>query len=87
MDKITEGDLVIVSWDDAIEENAWVLISSIQKAACPRCKSAGWFLSQDDNCIRILTSITNDKDASYILIPIKMINNIEKIREDELDLD
>ena len=89
--QIEQGDLVVVYWFDTIEEPAWTKIPLIQVQRDVLCKSVGWFLSQDTDCIRLLTSITgkdiDSADAGYILISQKAIKNIEKIRDDEIEVE
>lgn len=83
---ITMGDLVVVRWRDAVAESAWTDINVIRKESTPLVKSVGWFISQDKDCVRILSSISGD-EAGYELIPTVLVSDIEKVREDELDVE
>jgi hypothetical protein len=88
---IEQGDLVVIHWWDTLENSSWTEIPLIQARRDALCKSVGWFLNQDENCVRILTSI-NGKDiesaeAGYIIIPQKVVKTIEKVRDDELEVE
>jgi len=88
---IEQGDLVVIHWWDTLENSSWTEIPLIQARRDALCKSVGWFLNQDENCVRILTSI-NGKDiesaeAGYIIIPQKVVKIIEKVRDDELEVE
>lgn len=80
---ITKGDLVVVYWYDTVEEDQWTLIDLIELAVPPLAKSVGWFLSEDEQCIRVCQSVV-DSEAGYTVIPKGMIKQIEKVRDDEL---
>jgi len=86
-DLITKGDLVICYWYDTIDNPAWTKISLIEIDTPPLAKSVGWFLSEDEDCVRILTSVARDDEASSIIFPKGMIKKIEKVQEDELDVE
>ena len=81
---LTPGDLVVVKWQDTEDSVEWESIQLIETLKPPIAKHVGWFLSQDEDCIRILPAICGD-EASRSVIPKKSIISIEKIRDDELD--
>lgn len=89
MKAISRGDLVVVYWLDITEDSTWQPIAEIEKEQSPLCKSVGWFLSENDLCVKILNCISGTDDtkieASSSVIPKAVIRNIELIREDELD--
>ncbi len=88
---IEQGDLVVIYWWDTVEESAWTEIPLIQARRDVLCKSVGWFLNQDEDCVRILTSISGkdigSAEAGYILISQKAIKSMEKVRDDELEVE
>lgn len=89
MDKqIERGDLVIVFWWDIEEDSTWKSVELVEIEQPPLCKSVGWFINEDESCVRLAfsTSGTEDTkiDVGRVLIPRAVIKNIEKIREDEL---
>jgi hypothetical protein len=83
------GDLVAVYWWDIEEDSTWKPVALIELAQPPLCKNVGWYLSEDEKCVRILHSISGTEDgkieAGSTVIPKTVIRNIEIIREDELD--
>ena len=83
------GDLVVVYWYDITEDPTWQPIAEIEKEQSPLCKSVGWFLSENEKCVKILNCISGTDDtkieASSSVIPKAAIRDIELIREDELD--
>jgi len=89
--EVTEGNLVVVYWLDTIEVSSWTPVRVIEKATPALAKSVGWFYNEDDQCIRLLTSIIgtqdNDMEAGYTVIPKATIKRIEPVREDELDVE
>ena len=88
---MTTGDLIVVYWFDVVQDASWVPILVIEKERFVLCKSVGWYLNQNEDCIRILTSINGTSDSNIeggsIIIPQKTISRIEVIREDELDVE
>lgn len=89
MKEVTRGDLIVIYWWDISEDPTWQPIAVIEKEQSPLCKSVGWFLSENDLCIKILNCVSGTDDtkieASSSVIPKAVIRNIELIREDELD--
>ncbi|UCF13023.1 MAG: hypothetical protein JSW06_01890 [Thermoplasmatales archaeon] len=88
MDKIERGDLVVIYWWDIEDDSTWKPIEVAEIEQLPLCKTVGWFLNQDDNCVRLAFSVNGTEDTKLevgrTLIPKAVIKNIEKVREDEL---
>lgn len=84
--QITEGDLVVVYWHDTEDSCSWREIDEIRRMKPPLAKSAGWFLSEDESCVRILSAIVGE-EAGRSVIPKCSIKRIEKVRDDELDVE
>jgi len=82
---MTKGDLIVVYWTDTEDDSGWTSIRDIAAIKPPVAKHVGWFLSEDDDCVRILPGVIGN-EAGYSIIPKCSIKNIEKIREDELDV-
>lgn len=82
-ENITQGDLIVIHWYDALAEASWTEIALIEIKKPPLAKSVGLFLNENEDCVRILSSVCG-KEASYEIIPKGMIKNIEKVREDEI---
>jgi len=86
---IEQGDLTVVFWFDTVQDASWEPISVVEKEKPVLVKSVGWFLNQDEDCVRILTSISAvlsaKPEVGSIIIPQKTIKHIEKVREDELE--
>lgn len=81
---MTKGDLIVVHWIDTEDDSGWNNIQLIENQKPPVAKHVGWFLNEDEDCIRLLPAIV-DSDAGYTIIPKCSIKTIQKIREDELD--
>lgn len=80
-----QGTLIVVYWHDAIQVENWTPIQLIETIKPPLAKSVGWFLSQNDDCVVILTSVVGD-EAGYQIIPAGMVEKIEVIRDDEIEV-
>ena len=52
---------------------------------CRKTKSIGYFIGEDDDCIRIAYSVAEDDEVSYEVIPKGMVRNIRKIEDCELN--
>ena len=87
--QITEGDIVEVRFLDIYEDSDWTSIDTIRTKRAPSGKLQGHYLNQDNETLRILKMLilTSFKtiEASYILIPIKIITSIRLIEEAEID--
>ena len=85
---LTQGDLVVVYWLDTEDCSGWENVKLIGAYRPPPAKHVGWFLDEDEECIRILPAIVgadeDNLDAGRSVIPRCSIKHIEKIRDDEL---
>ncbi len=79
------GTLVVIYWWDALDESSWTPIALIEIQKPPLVKSVGWFLSEDDDCVRLLDSVVGN-EAGYSIIPKGTIKQIETVRDDELEV-
>jgi len=87
-DSYTEGDIVEVRFSDVRQSSEWVRIELIPVISPTPAKTVGWFLGEDDKCIRILTMICRDEEgteASPAVIPKGLIDSINLIQESEID--
>lgn len=88
---MTTGDLIVIYWYDTVQDASWEPVPVIEKEKPVLVKSVGWLLSKNEDCIRILTSVSGTSDskmeAGSIIIPQKTVLRIEEIREDELDVE
>ncbi len=80
-----QGTLVVVYWRDAVQVEAWTPIQFIETVKPPLAKSVGWLLSQDNECVRLLTSVV-DEEAGYQIIPNGIVERIEVVRDDEIEV-
>lgn len=89
MEKVERGDLVVVFWFDIEDDPTWKPVELVENEKLPLCKSVGWFINEDDNCVRLAFSASGTEDTKIdvgrTLIPKAVIRNIEKVREDELE--
>ena len=89
--EMTKGNLVVIYWLDTIEVSSWTQMHSIRAAKPALAKSVGWLFSEDDECVKLLTSVIgtqdSDMEAGYTVIPKATIKRIEPVREDELDVE
>ena len=89
---ITEGDVVVVTWVDTEDDCSWNKIKEIRTYRPPLAKHIGWFLNEDDLCVRILTGVVgtdgkvDNLQAGYSMIPKQSIVAVEKVRDDELEV-
>ena len=86
--KIERGDLCVIFWIDIEDDASWTPVEIAEKEQLPLCKSVGWYLNEDDSCVRLAFSVSGTEetkiDVGRTLIPKTVIRNIEKVREDEL---
>ena len=86
--KIERGDLVVIFWSDIEDDPAWKPVELVEIEQLPLCKSVGWFVNEDDSCVRLAFSVNGTEDTRVevgrTLIPKAVIRNIEKVRDDEL---
>lgn len=89
-DILTKGDLIVVYWEDAIEDISWTSLKTVESQKVPLCKNVGWFINEDKDCVRLSNSIMCDEkelDVGYSIFPKGIIINIEKIQDDELEVE
>jgi len=87
---LERGNLYIFTWLDAVSDSSWKKIELAEVESPVLAKTVGWFLNEDDKCIRTVSSVTDDKvnkEVSMDIIPKGMIVNIELVRKDKLDFD
>lgn len=81
---ITRGDMVEIRWADAIDESDWVNIDVAEIDKPRKTKSIGYFINEDDECVRIAYSVAEDGDISYEVLPKGMVKDIRKIEDGEM---
>jgi len=80
-----EGDILEIRWYDIVEENSWTKLSKAKEDKPLECKSIGWLISEDGDCIRIAYHASIDGDVSYTIFPKKSIISISKVESAEID--
>lgn len=79
-DKIKEGTLLIIAWDDVVSDSGWVKDSNAQDYPPAYCKDVGWFVNDDKLNIRITTSVNNCGDKNISVIPKGCVRDVQKIK-------
>ena len=76
--------LVIVDWLDANTESGWQTIKDI-KHEPTLIRTVGWLLSQDDKCLVMFSSYTEDGDAGEVTtIPAPWVQKVKPLRGNTL---
>ena len=79
-DKIKEGTLLIISWDDIVNNNSWMDDEAAQNIQPTFCKDIGWFVNDDELNIRITNSVNSDGEKSVTVIPKGIIRDVRIIK-------
>jgi len=79
-DKIKEGTLLVVSWDDILARNVWLSDKDAQETQPAHCKSVGWFVNDDKNNIRLTSTVAEDGDKDVVVIPKGCIRKVQVIK-------
>ncbi len=72
-------DKVIVSWVDTVYQPGWHSIDDIHSEP-DMCSTIGFFLSDDDECIKICSTITHDKVADITQINKSSVIKVSKCK-------
>jgi len=86
--KYSEGDIVEVRFSDVRQSSEWIRIELIPMMTPTPAKTIGYFLGEDEKCIRIVTMVCKDEEgaeASPVVIPKGLIDSINLIQESEID--
>ena len=83
--KYSKGDLIVVFWYDTVNENSWTALVLAEREEPPLAKTVGWFINEDEKCIRLAGSVVGD-EVGYEVIPRGMVRDIELVRQDELEV-
>ena len=78
-DKIKEGTLLLISWEDIVEKAGWQTDDEAQSALPCKIKTVGWFVNNCDGCVRISSSIAEDGDKTIFVIPQGCVTDVKKI--------
>lgn len=78
-DKIKEGTLLIIDWEDIVEKSGWLGDEEAQNYPPALCKTVGWFVNDDDSNIRLTSTVANDGDKNITVIPKGVIRQVKKI--------
>jgi len=71
--------LLEIDWIDISDNNSWLTPYQAMHLMPCKCKSAGYFLNQDENVIRISPTIQIEtKDRGSLVIPWGCITGIKK---------
>jgi len=79
-DKIKEGTLLIITWDDIVADASWLSDDVAQEYPTTVCKDVGWFVNDDKLNIRITSSVAADGDKNIRVIPKGVIRHIKQIK-------
>ena len=79
--KLKLNQLIEVEWNDIITHSAWIPQDEAEKKPTCKCKSAGYFLNQNDKIIRLSCTIQlGDKpERDLTVIPKGCITKISRL--------
>ncbi len=80
------GDLIIITWLDAVENPAWQSVDKAATEPLAKCVSVGWFLNKDKKAIRISATVCFDSSRNVNVIPVKWVEKIIKISTKRIKL-
>ena len=78
-DKVKEGTLFIITWDDIVEKSEWLSDDNAKEIQPAVCKTVGWFVNNDKDNIRLTSTVAEDGDKSICVIPKGVIRDVKKI--------
>ena len=71
------NSVLVVDWIDIVSESSWLSPHDARNLNPCRCKTVGFFLSQDEDCIRLSQSIQlDDTERDVTTIPWGCIKKI-----------
>ncbi|MFX1452926.1 MAG: hypothetical protein ACFFCM_18970 [Promethearchaeota archaeon] len=83
--------MVVVTWFDIEDDSHWKPIELVEIEQAPVCKTVGWFINADNDCVRLAYSASGTEETRIevgrTLIPKAVVKNIEKVRDDELGVE
>lgn len=79
-DKIKEGTLLLISWDDILMVSGWLSDKAAQETQPAHCKTIGWMVNESKNEIRLTGTVSEDGDKDVVVIPKGCIRKIQKIK-------
>lgn len=77
--KIKEGTLLLITWDDIVANPSWLDDNKAQNYPPVQCKDVGWFVNDDKLNIRITNSVNSDGEKAITVIPKGCIRKVKKI--------
>jgi len=82
--KLKKDDIVEIQWLDIIASSAWHKEEQASRFNPADCKSLGYFLNEDKNCVRISSTVgmerSNGRERDIIVIPKGCIVKIRKLK-------
>lgn len=78
--KLESGTLLLLTWDDILEDSSWSNDEKFQNIQPAMCKSVGWFINDDKLNIRIAHAVACDGDKSGTVIPKGVIRDVKVIK-------
>lgn len=78
--KIKEGTLLLVTWDDIVANCSWLSDDKAQSYSPTQCKDIGWLINDDELNIRITNSVNSDGEKSITVIPKGCVRQIKQIK-------
>lgn len=78
--KIKTGTLLLITWYDIVEKSSWSSDEDAQNMPPATCKTIGWFVNDDDICIRLTASVADDGDKSIFVYPKGCVKDVQIIK-------
>jgi len=72
------NELLVVIWDDILSDSRWLPEISAKKVSCPSCLACGFFLSFDNDELKISPCLGKDGERDVTVIPIGCIQKITR---------
>jgi len=79
-DKIKEGTLLLITWDDILMVSGWLSDKDAQEMEPAHCKTIGYFINDDKNNIRLTGTVSEDGDKDVVVIPKGCIRKVQVIK-------
>lgn len=80
--RLKKNDLIEIEWVDIVADSAWLLEQKANEYPLTQCKTAGYYLNETEDLIRLSATIQcgKDNERDICVIPQGVIRRIRKIK-------
>lgn len=73
-----KNDLIEIEWEDIVSDSSWYSERKAAEFLLAQCKSAGYFLNETEDLIRLshTIQINEEKERDITVIPKGVVKNI-----------